>query len=80
MASENYWQKAGQLSRDAELAFRAIVDFVASGPDLDEEDVRIDFWELQCKALMAAEALKEHYEESLIGGGGYDHGNGIKTG
>ncbi|WP_160287491.1 hypothetical protein [Pseudomonas knackmussii] len=80
MASENYWQKAGHLSKDAELAFRAIVDFLESGPDLDEEEVRIDFWELQCKALMAAEALKAHYEESLIGGGGYDHGNGIKSG
>lgn len=67
MASENYWQKAGHLSRVAELAFRAIVDFLESSPDLDEEDVRIDYWELQCKALVAAEPLKAQYEESLIG-------------
>ncbi|GLZ87036.1 hypothetical protein Pres01_30870 [Metapseudomonas resinovorans] len=74
--AETYWQKAGRLSREAEIAFRAIVDFIDSEPDLSDEDVRVDYWELQCKALVAADALKEHYEESLTGGSGGGMGAG----
>jgi hypothetical protein len=45
------------------------VDFLATSPDLSDEDVRVDYWELQSAAIVAAELFKEHYEHSLTGGG-----------
>lgn len=69
MASGNYWQQAEQLAREAAKAFNAVGEFLNSGPDLDDEDVRLDYWELQSAAIVAAEAFKEHYEHSLTGGG-----------
>ncbi|AOE86126.1 hypothetical protein [Pseudomonas sp. TCU-HL1] len=69
MASEHYWQKADQLAREAAKAFNAVADFLSSGPDLSDDDVRVDYWELQSAAIVAAEVFKEHYERSLTGGG-----------
>ncbi|MDE3739862.1 MULTISPECIES: hypothetical protein [Pseudomonas] len=70
--AETYWQKADRLARDAANAFNAVADFLSSGPDLSDDDVRVDYWELQCKAIVAAETFKEHYEHSLTGAGGLD--------
>jgi hypothetical protein len=72
--AETYWQKADRLAREAAKAFNAVGDFLGSGPDLDDEDVRLDYWELQSAAIVAAETFKEHYEHSLTGGcsGGSD--------
>ncbi|MCY1279234.1 hypothetical protein D9M68_453260 [compost metagenome] len=70
MASEHYWQKADQLAREAAKAFSAVGEFLSTGPDLSDEDVRLEYWELQSAAIVAAEAFKEHYEHSLTGGGG----------
>ncbi|MBT8766604.1 hypothetical protein [Pseudomonas boanensis] len=77
MAGENYWQKAEQLAREAAKTFNAVGDFLSSGPDLSDEDVRLDYWELQSAAIVAAETFKEHYEHSLTGGGsrGLDAGD-----
>lgn len=72
MSNESYWQKAESLAREASKAFDAVADFVSSGPDLSDEDVRVDFWELQSAAIVAAEVFKEHYEHSLTGSGGLD--------
>ncbi|CAD5106215.1 hypothetical protein [Zestomonas carbonaria] len=69
MVGEDYWQKADRLAREAAKAFDAVGDFLHSGPDLSDEDVRVDYWEVQSAAIVAAEAFKEHYEQSLTGAG-----------
>ncbi len=74
MAHENFWQKTDRLSREAAQAFTAVGAFLQSGPDLDDEDVKLELWELQNSALVAAEAFKEHYFSLLGGGGGMDSG------
>ncbi|MDH4609742.1 hypothetical protein [Pseudomonas sp. BN102] len=72
--AETYWQKAERLAHEAAKAFNAVEDFLSSGPDLSDDDVRVDYWELQSAAIVAAETFKEHYEHSLTGasGGGLD--------